>query len=276
MKPAYYNEIEPYLADWLRDQMIEGLIPVGDVDERSIEDVQPDDLRGYGQCHFFAGCGGWPIAMRLAGVSDDQPIWTGSCPCQPFSVAGRGKGESDKRHLWPEFRRLIAECNPSIVFGEQVSGKAGRKWLSAVRADLETLGYAVGGADLCAASAGAHHIRQRLYWVADSNMSGRQWQGQTQSEKRNNDSFVAGSGQTLPNANSERRQVSEGRQENTEGAWDGAAYNGSGGNGGYDGWLPEPDLVRVVHGLHKNARVVRAYGNAIYVPLAKKFIEVMM
>src|ERR1700691_2565119 len=123
---AYYNEWEPYPAQWLRNLIKAGLIAPGDVDERSIKDVKPDDVRGYTQCHFFAGIGGWSYALRLAGWPDDRPAWTGSCPCQPFSQAGQRKGVADERHLWPKFFRLITFCRPAVVFGEQVAAKAGR------------------------------------------------------------------------------------------------------------------------------------------------------
>ena len=162
----YYNEIDPKAAAWLRELIKDGHIARGVVDERSIVDVRPDELMGYTQCHFFAGIGIWSYALRLSGWADDRPVWTGSCPCQPFSSAGRQKGTADERHLWPELRRLISECRPPVVFGEQVASRLGREWLAGVRADLEALGYAVGAADLCAASVGAPHIRQRLYWVA--------------------------------------------------------------------------------------------------------------
>ena len=155
LMPAYYNENEPKAAAWLRALIAAGHITPGDVDERSITDVQPSDLVGFTQCHFFAGIGGWSYALRLAGWPDDRPIWTGSCPCQPFSGAGQGGGHTDARHLWPEFFRLIQKCRPPVVAGEQVASRLGRYWLAAVRADLETLGYAVGAADLCAASVGA-------------------------------------------------------------------------------------------------------------------------
>lgn len=88
---AYYNENDPYAAQWLRNLITAGHIAKGDVDERSIVDVRADDLRGYTQCHFFAGIGGWSLALRLAGWPDDRPVWTGSCPCQPFSAAGKGE-----------------------------------------------------------------------------------------------------------------------------------------------------------------------------------------
>lgn len=162
----YYNEIDPSAVAWLRELIGAGLIPDGRIDTRSISEVQPQDLYGYDQCHFFAGIAGWPLALRLAEWTG--PVWTGSCPCQPFSSAGRQRGTADERHLWPDFFRLIAECRPPTVFGEQVASKLGRGWLAGVRADLEGVGYAVGAADLCAAGVGAPHIRQRLYWVADS------------------------------------------------------------------------------------------------------------
>jgi DNA (cytosine-5)-methyltransferase 1 len=165
---AYYNEWEAYPAQWLRNLIKAGLIAPGDVDERSIKDVKADDLKGYTQCHFFAGIGGWSYALRLAGWDDDRRVWTGSCPCQPFSAGGLGKGENDERHLWPDFYCLIAQCKPPIVFGEQVESKAGRDWFAGVRNNMEALGYESGGADLCAASVGAPHKRQRIFWVADA------------------------------------------------------------------------------------------------------------
>jgi DNA (cytosine-5)-methyltransferase 1 len=165
MKGVYYNEIEPYAADWLENLIREGLIPQGEVDRRSIVDVHASDLRGFVSAHFFAGIGGWPHALRLAGWPDDRPIWTGSCPCQPFSAAGKQGGFADDRHLWPFFFKLIAECQPDVVVGEQVASKDGLQWLDLVLTDLEGAGYAAGAVDLCAAGVGAPHIRQRLWWV---------------------------------------------------------------------------------------------------------------
>jgi DNA (cytosine-5)-methyltransferase 1 len=169
---AYYNEIDKYAAQWLRNLISAGHIAPGDVDERSIVDVHPDDLKGYTQCHFFAGIGGWSLALRMSGWPDGKAVWTGSCPCQPFSVSGQRKAHADERHLWPSFYRLIKEWTPSDVFGEQVASPDGREWFAGVRADLEDLGYASGAADLCAAGVGAPHPRQRLYWVANLDQAG--------------------------------------------------------------------------------------------------------
>lgn len=166
---AYYNEIDPYAAQWLRNLIDAGHIAPGDVDERSIEDVKPDDLRNYTQCHFFAGIGVWSYALRNAGWPDDKPVWTGSCPCQPFSAAGKGSGFDDERHLWPHFHWLISECRPQHVFGEQVASGSANAWFDLVQADLEAMGYAFGLVPFPSAGVGAPHIRDRAYWVANAN-----------------------------------------------------------------------------------------------------------
>jgi len=185
----YYNEHDKRAAQWLRDLIQSKLIPQGDVDERDIKEVKPSELDGYTQHHFFAGIGGWSYALQLAGWPADRPVWTGSCPCQPFSTAGKGKGTADERHLWPAFRWLIAQCRPAIVFGEQVASSAGRDWLCGVRSDMEVLGYAVGAADLCGASVGAPQRRQRLWWVGHSGCISNELRGKSgeapNSDKKN-------------------------------------------------------------------------------------------
>lgn len=165
---AYYNEHEPYCAQWLRNLIKAGQIADGIVDERSISDVKPDELRDFTQCHFFAGIGGWSYALRLAGWPDDRRVWTGSCPCQPFSEVGQKDGFDDERHLWPDWFYQIRVNKPCTIFGEQVASKLALEWLDTVQTDLEEEGYVVGSADLCAASVGAPHKRQRLYFVANS------------------------------------------------------------------------------------------------------------
>lgn len=163
---AYYNEIDPAAAHILRALIKEGVIANGDVDTRSIKEVEPHDLEGYTQCHFFAGGGLWSVAARLAGWPDDAPLWTGSCPCQPFSAAGKGLGADDPRHLWPDFHRLISACRPAVVMGEQVAGKAGYGWFDGVRADLAREDFTARGIDFPACSVDAPHQRNRLYWIA--------------------------------------------------------------------------------------------------------------
>lgn len=208
---TYYNEWEAYPAAWLRNLIAAGELPAGTVDETDIREVKGTDLERYTQCHFFAGVGGWDVALRLAGWPADRPAWTGSCPCPPFSCAGKKKrcpecqsknlmphpfrtGHfvccdcqhdwlADGRHLWPEFYRLIAECMPECVFGEQVASADGLVWLAGVQASMEALGYAFWRADYPAAGVGAPHIRQRLWWVAHTPGSLRQSGGTQPSER---------------------------------------------------------------------------------------------
>lgn len=166
MSRAIYNEVEPFAVQWMRNLIAAGHVASGVVDGRSIKELQPDDVAGPGQRHFFAGIAVWSLALRMAGYPDDAPVWTGSCPCQPFSSAGQRRGTADERHLWPEWFRLIRECGPAVVVGEQVASKDGLAWLDTVRADMEGAGYAFAAFDLCAAGVGAPHIRQRLYFAA--------------------------------------------------------------------------------------------------------------
>lgn len=180
---AYYNEFDPKAAAWLRELIGAGLIAPGEVDERSILEVQPDDLCGFTQCHFFAGIGGWSYALRLAGWGDHVPVWTGSPPCQPFSVSGKGLGPDDERHLAPHFIKLVGACRPRVLFGEQVAsaavlGKASRSakrsagtspewaWFDDLSDRLEAARYSVGAADIPAAGIGAPNIRQRTFFGA--------------------------------------------------------------------------------------------------------------
>ena len=277
----YYNDFEPYAAQWLRNLIAAGHLPAGDVDERSITEVTTDDLKGYTQCHFFAGIGGWPLALRWAGWPDDRPVWTGSCPCQPLSVAGKRKGDADERHLWPAFQRLIAESRPSVVFGEQVASKDGREWLSAVRLDLEQLDYAVGAADLPAASVGAPHARQRLWWVANAE-SERQvgWENgrrenagtwhdaapRSSQESALDDSGGTGRTQDITSEQTGLRSAS--RPDWADIEWlecvDGRARPTQSG------------LYPLAHGIPNRVGRLRAYGNAIVPQVAAVFIDAAM
>jgi len=176
----YYNEWDKGAASWLRELIKAGLIPNGYVDERSITEVTPSDLEGFTQCHFFAGIGGWPLALQLAGVPASTRLWTGSPPCQPFSVAGQSLGFDDERHLAPVLLRLVRECKPQYFFGEQVAAAIGKHWLDVLFIELEEQGYTCGAAVLPACSVGAPHKRDRLFFgafqLADNDSRGC-WQG---------------------------------------------------------------------------------------------------
>ena len=302
---AYYNEIDPYAAAWLRNLIAVGHIALGDVDERSIEEVSADDLKGYDQCHFFAGIGGWSYALRLAGWPDDRPVWTGSCPCQPFSLAGKRHGTNDPRHLWPAWFGLIRERRPYCLFGEQVPGAIGQGWLDGICRDLEGENYAVGSLVLGAHSVGAPHIRQRLFWVADAGGErGQQDAGSASRHERSHGRWSAGDHVASGDGEDGGLGVSHctrwfPRFPSTEAARYGSAPEPTGGIGrmvdakreqmGQTGqpWecttcIPcgdgkarciEPGTFPLAHGVPNRVGRLRAYGNAIVPVLAARFIE---
>ncbi|WP_433866907.1 DNA cytosine methyltransferase [Ralstonia wenshanensis] len=212
---AYYNEFDSYAASWLRNLIAAGHIAPGDVDERDIQDVHPSDLKLYTQCHFFAGIGVWSHALRRAGWPDDRPVWTGSCPCQPFSTAGKGLAFDDERHLWPAWHHLIKERRPPTVLGEQVTGKDADAWVDLVHDDMEAMAYAFGAVPFPAAGVGAPHIRDRVYWVAHATSTrsqGRESRGRARSRWQGSaaerGSPARGLADALSAGRAERRSIS--------------------------------------------------------------------
>ena len=283
----YYNEFDPYAAQWLRNLIDAGHLPKGEVDSRSIKDVKASELAGFVQCHFFAGLGGWSYALRRAGWPENRPVWTGSCPCQPFSAAGAGGGVTDERHLWPTWFNLIRECRPDVIFGEQVEAAINHGWIDLVQTDLEGEGYACGAVGLPAGGVGAPHIRQRLWFVADAD-SGRHDGRATATGQQEGASTGAAS-------RSASDQLADSQREGLEG------HAGDERNGDEPGrvnaqplgsvapsswsdcdWLPcrdgkarpvEPGTFPLAHGVSGRVGRLRAYGNAIVPQVAQTFIE---
>lgn len=257
MKPyAYYNEFDPYAAQWLRNLISKGLIAPGEVDERSIVEVQPDDLNGFTQCHFFAGIGGWSLALQMAKWPIDREVWTGSPPCQPFSVAGNQKGEDDDRHLWPAFFELIKVRKPSVIFGEQVAAAIRFGWIDGVFTDLESEGYSTGAAIVPACAVNAPHKRDRLWFVADTNdtrsQRGLSWRENSQREVVN-----GYSGRNCPNGNFWRSGIqTECPDEKAR--------------------RVEPSIPLLVDGIFSRVGRLRAYGNAIVPQVAAEIIKAYM
>lgn len=271
---AYYNEHDPHAAAWLRNLITAGLIAPGDVDERDIRDVRPNDLRGYTQCHFFAGIGVWSYALRRAGWPDHRRVWTGSCPCQPFSSSGKGLGFADERHLWPAFHHLIAQCRPDVVFGEQVTSKDGLAWIDLVQSDMEGTNYAFGKLDLCAAGFGAPHIRQRLYWVADSDRDGRNQEGQRVAASWCDGTFGNGAAGILVDGErarleGQRRHGDNGRQS----GWLDAIENGSIAEAGVARGLADDPFQRSDRPLRARRRRDGSENDRSIVELADNFVQ---
>ena len=101
------------------------------------------------------------IISRRRGID----VICGGYPCQPFSVAGRQGGEDDPRHLWPEYFRLVRELRPHYAIGENVGGHL-RLGLDTVLEDLDSENYTVRCFSVEAASLGAPHRRERIFWIA--------------------------------------------------------------------------------------------------------------
>lgn len=265
----YYNEHDRKAAAWLRELIKEGHIPDGWVDERSITDVRPHEVARFTQQHFFAGIGGWSLALRLAGWPDDKPVRTGSCPCQPFSNQGKRLAEKDPRHLWPVFRDLITFGEPAVTFGEQVAPQAGRDWLAGIRADLEGLGYEVGAADLCAASVGAPQPRQRLYWVANPHLP-------------NKDKRASVGKQPIHIQGSKHSEAIEGMEYPEGNGWEQRRTKpnwwGSSSRLGEDGHRRRiaPGLEPLATRLPGRMDLLRGYGNAIVPQVAAEFIKAFL
>jgi DNA (cytosine-5)-methyltransferase 1 len=314
---AYYNEIDPYAAQWLRNLIKKGLIADGTVDERSIVDVDPLELarENFTQAHFFAGIGGWSHALRLAKWPDDRPVWTGSCPCQPFSSAGKGAGQADERHLWPIFFDLIRACRPPVVMGEQVAAAVGKSWLDGVSSDLEGIGYSTGAAVIPACAVDAPHRRDRLWFVADAQSEQARWQGQSRFQSI----FAQRGVRDVANPDDHGRQARCGNNQTARHGHPVAAKGcssdeplahpnmphgeGRGIPGGvhkenahHDGgslhgawadslWLAGADgkarrvgagVRLLAHGVSNRVGQLRAYGNAIVPPLAAEVIKAFM
>ncbi|WP_253631310.1 DNA cytosine methyltransferase [Bradyrhizobium japonicum] len=223
----------------------------------------------------------------MAGWPDDRPLWTGSCPCQPFSVAGKGRGADDPRHLWPHFRRLVSACRPPVLVGEQVAGKAGYGWLDGVRADLEREGYSSRGVDIPACAVDAPHQRSRLYWIAVVNPAslGRR-EGRSEHELRGGRSAAASADapgvSLLAHPDSGRRGCHDARQH----AEPSDAGSADGGHGTsrwagsqllvcHDGKTrrAQPGVPMLVDGLPGRVALWSIAGNAIVPVLAAEVLK---
>lgn len=298
----YYNEWDNFAAEWLRELIKDGLIPDGEVDTRSIADVRPEDLKGFTQCHFFAGIGGWSRALQLAGWSPDRPVWTGSPPCQPFSTAGKQSGKDDLRHLWPAFFNLIRECSPPTIFGEQVASAIRFGWLDDLQRDLEAEGYAAAAVVLPGGAVSAPHKRDRLFFVAYSTSrrhkqyeqfaesgsgTSRKWASNSSRDnnaQQNNLGCAVSMADSCDQGLSRHRgfgqeQVSEGwkgktRYSSANSFWSGKTIYCR--DGKYRPIPTEPSLFPLANGISNRVGILRGAGNAIVPQAAAEIIKAVM
>src|SRR3990172_2748365 len=281
---VYYNDNEPFVQEWLKNLIGNDYLPKGDIDGKSIEEIRASEIKNYEQAHFFAGIGGWPLALKLAGW--EGPVWTGSCPCQPFSIAGKRAGTDDPRHLWPEWFRLIKECRPVTIFGEQVASRDGYAWFDAVQTDLEGVGYTVGMVVSPAAGYGAPHIRHPIYFVADSanRTKPNELSSRTQDQHKSFPEFASSSaiGELAQPSGQGRTR---GRTSKTQSGPEQPGRSRTAGFWANTEWLPctdgkarpvEPGTFPLAHGIPSRVGRLRAYGNAICVPQAVEFVRAVL
>jgi len=247
--------------------------------------------------------------LRADGIVPD--LLCGGYPCQPFSVAGRQRGEEDPRHLWPEVHRLIRELRPRWVVCENVSGHI-KLGLDEVLSTLEAEGYTCWPFVIPACSVDAPHKRDRVWIVAHADSSSdrrasRQYEeADGKVSQRDNGRFFDQSGEiraAMANADNrqrdrENKEVFSGRHATDDGSQDVAdsdsdrpqrsgaeqvygvgdlsRQSGGGGTDLRDGWPVEPNVGRVVDGLPRRSHRIKALGNAIVPQIAQAIGETIM
>lgn len=246
MAKAIYNEIDPWAGQHLRNLSRAGHITAGRVLTKSVVDLKPEDVKDATLAHFFAGIGIWDLALAWAGLPEDVVTWTGSCPCQDFSTAGKQSGFGGERDLWSAWRDLIDDRRPVLIFGEQVCNGLGRMWLDRTAADLEALGYAFGAVLLEAGITGAPHKRARTFFVAYS----RGYRGPRQKQ---------------PDRLGERRPWWPRSQEDLQAIADRPFLSSHS--------HPQPLLRQMDDGYPRSVERHRAYGNAICPQVAAVFVK---
>ena len=247
--------------------------------------------------------------LKADGI-DNIDIITGGYPCQPFSVAGNKKGVEDPRHLWPEYFRLIKECRPTWVIGENVAGHI-KLGLDAVQEDLESEGYSLRTFSISASSIGANHQRERVWIIANSERNGllatekRESIEETirqQPQGENNTFNIEGTG-SIPVSTSDvedtrrrswreqftrnKESVGRGTSEKTErstnsntttGSSEGTTTMANGNKNKNNWWHTEPNVGRVADGVSNRTHRLKSLGNAVVpqIPyyIAKSILEV--
>jgi len=225
--------------------------------------------------------------LKADGI-DSIDIITGGYPCQPFSIAGRQKGEQDPRHLWPEYFRLVKELRPTWVIGENVSGHI-KLGLDTVIEDLESEDYSVRPFSISASSIGANHQRERIWILAHSRRS--QWpraelRGENENETRqeNANQFERSSSTSevdVANTNDERLQRQWQSRNQFTPRFNSSSESSEEGQRtvGQGWWESEPNMGRVAHGIPKRVDRLKSLGNSLVpqIPyyIGKTILEVM-
>lgn len=222
-----------------------------------------------------------PIFDDVRKLHFDQPVdlVCGGYPCQPFSQAGQRRGAEDDRHLWPEMRRIVDECRPSWVLGENVAGHI-TLGLDEVLSDLETLGYACRAFIVPAVAVDARHRRDRVWIIAHADRD-REPDGAVHETARSRQLVVAHSDNRNGRWREERRPQgnrefsvyckndadpqglrSQGFGEKPDNAAS-VGLRGGKTERAANTWPIEPVVGRVAHGVPARVDRIKALGNAV-------------
>lgn len=184
-------------------------------------------------------------------------------PCQPYSLAGKGLGDSDERDLWGEVARVIGELKPKWFVGENTPGlfaRENQRYFRRILNDLTALGYSVGWGIWGAVDVGAPHKRDRVFIVAHTNgkrrgifRKAREVFNQSM-ENTFNETPCGASGlfRKVSDTGSgryelQKEQISAGRNSSVNGSW----------------WQAKPDVGRVANGIPARVDRLRCLGNAV-------------
>lgn len=251
-------------------------------------------------------------ALRVGRSHCNSPVGLQAAPSGPGpahasrslkQASKQAVGLADDRHLWPHFDRLIGECRPPVVVGEQVASKDAEPWLDHVLADLEALDYAGAAVAFPSASVGAPHIRDRTYWVGHANdprlegLGGGHCTAQGHGQAKVRPASSAGGVVRVADARSEATR--QGGRPNGESQEGDESRSRSGGRGSVvqrrpretngvwrtadwllgrdEKWRPvEPGTFPLADGFPARMERLRAYGNAINAEQGAEFMRAVM
>jgi DNA (cytosine-5)-methyltransferase 1 len=203
-------------------------------------------------------------SVREAGIKSVTLV-SGGFPCQPFSVAGKRRGQADDRYLWPEMLRVVSELRPSWVLGENVAGIISMA-LDQVLSDLEGEGYEVQPLVIPACGVDAPHRRERVFIVARH--TNGDYEGSVEGMASSERVEPIGVREDVADTDLRRCKkrysterglsvIDQERRWSTESRLGGMVD-------GVSSWLDEPrDIPRVAAGIENRSNRLRCLGNAV-------------